>query len=96
MEILATNIAFCFECNNHRGSVEEKYNGTVPVHCACDLTRERELYGKWRSPCMMCPNGKKFYWVPISDHKEADGEWWHTPYFGGPAPNSKTRINPKI
>jgi len=93
MEIITKDIQFCVLCNNYRGSVEEKYNGKVPVHCACTLEKEQIKYGRWRSPCMICPNGKKFWWTPISDHKEPDGKWWHTPYFGGPHPNSLTRIN---
>lgn len=82
MEITKKDIKFCALCNNYTGTVEEEYNGTVPVHCACGLTEEKAKYGKWRSPCMICPNGEKFYWVPISDYKRADGSWCHVPYFG--------------
>lgn len=70
---------------------EEKYNGEVTVHCACTLEEERIKYGHWRNPCMVCPNGEKLFWTPISSHKESDGEWWHTPYFGAP-PLNKVNI----
>jgi hypothetical protein len=41
MEIISKDIQFCSECNNHRGFVEEKYDGKVPVHCACTLTEKK-------------------------------------------------------
>jgi len=92
MEIITKDIQLCALCNNYRGSVEERYNGKVPVHCACTLEEEKIKYGGWRSPCMICPDGDKFWWTPISNHIESDGESWHTPYFFGPALN---RINKK-
>jgi len=73
MEIITKDIKFCALCNNYRGSVEEKYNGKVPVHCACTLEEEKIKYGHWRSPCMICSNGSKFWWIPISDHKVLTG-----------------------
>ncbi len=87
MEIIKKEIKLCVVCNNFRGLVEERYNGEVPVHCACDLEKERMNYGKWRSPCMISPNGDKLWWTPISDHKKADGRWYHVAYFARPALN---------
>ena len=85
MKILEKYIKQCAECKRFHGWVLEEYNGKVPVHCKCDLQKEVDLHGRWKSPCMICPNGDKFWWTPISDHKEDDGKWWHTPHFAGPA-----------
>ena len=93
MEIIKKHIHLCPVCNNYRGTVEEKYNETVLVHCVCTLEKERMNYGTWRSPCMVCPNGDKFWWTPISNHKESDGKWWHTPYFFGPSLNKGINKN---
>ncbi|MCX6756252.1 MAG: hypothetical protein NTX85_02855 [Candidatus Nomurabacteria bacterium] len=89
MEIIKKDIQLCSKCDNYRGIVEERYNGKVPVHCACDLELERINYGKWRSPCMISPNGDKLWWTPISEHKHADGRWYHTASFAGPKLNRK-------
>lgn len=86
MEITNINIQLCPVCNNYKGLVEEKYNGTVRVYCACDL-KDR------KSPCMVCPNGDKFWWIPISNHKDADGQLCHAPYFYGPTLNRGTKNN---
>lgn len=91
MEIIIKDIKLCEKCNNYRGIVEEKYNGKVPVHCACDLELERINYGKWRSPCMISPNGNKLWWTPISEYKAEDGRWIHVPHFGGP-PLNRVRV----
>ncbi len=93
MEILKKEIKLCEKCNNYNGFVEEKYNGNVPVHCACGLKEEKIKYGHWRSPCMISPNGDKLWWTPISDNLESDGKWWHTPYFSGPPLNRKVDAN---
>lgn len=89
MEIIKKEIKLCEDCNNYRGFVDEKYNGKVFVHCDCDLEDEKRIYGKWRSPCMISPNGDRLWWTPISDHLERDGQCRHTPWFGGPALNNK-------
>jgi len=81
MEIITKDVWLCSSCGNYRGLVKERYNEEVPVHCVCTLEEEKIKYGKWRSPCMICPNGDKFFWMPISYHKEADGKTWSTPYF---------------
>ncbi len=90
MEIIKKEIELCVVCNNYKGFVKEKYNGHVPVYCACGLEEEKRKYGGWRSPCMICPDGDKLWWIPISNHYEADGEW-HTPYFAGPHLNRKLK-----
>lgn len=93
MEILKKEIELCERCNNYSGFVKEKYNGYVPVYCACELRKQRDKYGAWRSPCMISLNGDKLWWTPISDHKKSDGKWWHTPWFGGPGLNCKKAEN---
>jgi len=89
MEIIKKEIELCVVCNNYKGFAHEKYNGHVPVYCACGLKKEKIKNDAWKSPCMVCPNGDKLWWTPISNHYEADGTWWHTPYFGGPPLNRK-------
>lgn len=89
MQIIKQDIELCARCDNYHGFVKEKYNRYVPVYCACDLKEEKRKYGSWRSPCMISPNGDKLWWVPISEHKESDGKWWHTPYFEAPKLNCK-------
>ena len=91
MEIRKKEIELCVKCSNYKGWAEEKYNGTVPVHCRCSLEEEKIKYGHWRSPCMISPNGDKLWWIPISDHKEEDGRWWHTAHFAGPALNKNSK-----
>jgi len=86
MEIITKEIWLCGSCGNYRGSVQEKYNGKVPVHCGCTIGNRS------RDPSMICPNGK-FFWTPISYHKEADGKTWSTPYFAPVEPLNK--INKK-
>jgi hypothetical protein len=93
MEIITKNIELCVECNNYKGTVEEKHNGKVPVYCTCTLEEERIKYNGWRSPCMICPNGNKFFWTPISSHYESDGKWWHTPYFSPVEPLNRRKAN---
>ena len=92
MEIIKKDILLCELCNNYKGTAEEKYNGKVPVYCACMVEEERIKYGMCKTFCMLCPNGDKFYWKPISNHYESDGKLWHTPYFCDPHLN---RINIK-
>lgn len=87
MTLKKIDIRLCKECNNYRGSVAEKYNGNVPVYCACQVEEERVKYGYCKTLCLLCPDGDKFWWKPISNHKEADGKMWHTPYLYGPRLN---------
>ena len=87
MEIMAKDIQLCAKCNNYRGKVEEKYNGQVEVHCICTLRQERIKYGHWRSPCMMSPNGDKFWWTPASGYYGSDGQWWLKLYSNCPPLN---------
>ena len=77
IEIITKDIRLCEKCNNYRGSIEEKYNGTVPVHCVCTLKEERIKYGQVRSPCINCPNGDIFCWVKGTNFKKPDGEMYH-------------------
>ena len=81
MEIIKKDISLCKKCNNYKGTVQEKYNGEVKVLCVCSLREERIKYGHWRSPCMLCPNGDKFCWVPASTHNEPNGKLWRTLYY---------------
>lgn len=85
MEVKKTDITLCDKCNNWKGTVEEQYNGIVPVHCACTLASSQEK--GTRSPSMICPKGDKLWWTPISEHKAEDGKWYHTAHFAGPALN---------
>ncbi len=89
MEILKKEIELCEKCNNYHGFVKERYNGYVPVCCACGLDDQRDRCGGWRSPCMISPNGDKLWWTPISEYKAEDDRWIHVPYFGGPVLNKK-------
>lgn len=59
MEVRKINIAFCEKCNNWKGEAEEKYNGLVPVHCACTLSSSQK--NGTRSPSMICPKGGANY-----------------------------------
>ena len=83
-------ITECQECGNYRGSAVEKYNGRVPVLCACDLKREWEEHHKFPSPSMICPHGETLWWTPISNYRDKKG-WRHVPYFAGPAMNHKPK-----
>jgi len=83
MKLVKIDIQLCEMCNNYKGTVIEKYNGEVPVYCACKVEEERIKYGYCKTLCMLCPNGDKFWWKPISDHKGADGKMCHVPYFYG-------------
>jgi hypothetical protein len=74
LEITNKNIQLCKFCNNYTGTVEEKYNGKVPVHCLCMLKEEKIKYGHWRSPCMVCPNGERLWWTPLSSYRASDGK----------------------
>ncbi len=89
MEIIKKEIELCVGCNNYKGWVHEKYNGRVEVFCYCTLKENDLKNNGWRSPSIICPNGDKLWWTPISSHYEADDIWWHTPYFGGPPLNKK-------
>jgi len=89
MEILEKHIKECQMCKRYSGWVMEKYNGNVAVYCKCDLNRLVAEKKSWKSPCMICPDGHKLWWTPISNHKEADGKWWHTPYFSVPSINCR-------
>ena len=82
MKIIKKEIELCVECNSYKGFVKEEYNDYVPVYCKCDLEAEREK-GGWMSPCMVCPNGDKFHWTPISYYKNEAGEFISVPYFSG-------------
>lgn len=57
MEITKKDISWCSKFNNWKGVVEEKYNGLVPVHCACTLSASRQ--NGTRNPSMIYPNGDK-------------------------------------
>ena len=48
MEITKKEITLCSKCNNWKGVVEEKYNGLVPVHCACTLSTSQQ--NGWKVP----------------------------------------------
>jgi hypothetical protein len=84
MKVEQINIDLCNKCNRWKGNVEEKYNGTVPVYCACAVAKSRN--NGTISPSMICPKRDKFYWTPISEHIEEDGKCCHTPHFAGPSP----------
>lgn len=77
IEIISKDIQLCTKCNNYRGSIEEKYNGKVPVHCACTFKEEKIKYGQVRSPCINCPNGDIFCWVKGTNFKTSDGKTYH-------------------
>ena len=77
IEIITKDIQWCEKCNNYRGSIEEKYNGIVKVHCRCTLEEERIKYGQVRSPCMNCPNGDIICWLKGTNFKTPDGETYH-------------------
>lgn len=84
MNIVKMSLTTCQVCGKKRGYLIEKYNGLVPVYCMCDLgDKEKKL----ANPCaIFCENhsdGPRPIWKPISDHKDKDGTWWHTPYFAG-------------
>jgi hypothetical protein len=78
-EILKQSLKRCSSCGRLRGHVEEKWNGQVPVLCRCDL----RVRTKKRSPAMVSLKDDGLMWMPITDHKVADGRWLHTPYFMG-------------
>lgn len=92
MKIVKKEIVLCAECGNYKGIVIEMFNGILPVHCACGLKEEKVKYGGWRSPCMICPNGDKFFWTPVSSHKEEDGEIWNIPYYHPVDPLNKIKV----
>ena len=79
--IVSKNIKECSICKNFRGEIEEKYNGRVPVFCRCDLDKLKE---KCPSTCAISLDGKNFWWKPISNFKDENGQWIHVPHFGGP------------
>ncbi len=91
MKILKKEIELCEDCNNYKGFVKEEYNDHVPVHCSCGLERERKDHGGWRSPCMICPNGDKLWWTPISYHTIEGGETRSTSHFFGPNMNKRNK-----
>lgn len=84
MEILEKNLERCNKCKRLRGYVDEKYNGTVPVFCKCDLSNPRtKIRCSFPSPSMISRLNDKLYWTPTTDFKNEDGEWRHVPYFCG-------------
>jgi len=87
MKIISKDLQHCPICNNYRGIVKEKYNGDVSVHCACDLKKQINKYEKYKSPSMVCPDGKNIWWTPTTINIESDGEKSNNPYFLGPKMN---------
>jgi hypothetical protein len=78
-EILEQSLKRCSTCDRLRGHVEERWNGQVPVLCRCDL----RVRAKKKNPAMVSLRDDGLMWMPITDHKVADGRWLHTPYFAG-------------
>jgi hypothetical protein len=87
MKIIKQSISLCDKCNNWKGTVEEKHNGLVLVHCACTLSSSQK--NSTRSPNIICPNRDKLWWTPISEHIAEDGKWYHAAHFAGPTLNKK-------
>ena len=81
MEILSRHLKRCKKCKRLRGYVIEKYNGKVQVLCRCDLMNPEKNFV--RSPSIISRGNDLLTWTPISDHKDENGEWRHTPYFTG-------------
>jgi hypothetical protein len=85
MKIDKYYLTVCRKCYRLHGFVEERYNGNVQVLCFCDLS---EKTGRNNSPTIISGylysegiKTIKLYWKPISDHKDENGKYWHTPHF---------------
>lgn len=87
MELLEARLKRCETCKRLSGHVEERYNGAVPVYCRCEI--KKRFGGRWESPSLISLADDKVMWTPISDHREADGKRWHTPWFAGMTTNQK-------
>ena len=90
MEIISKSLIECAGCGYYKGSVDEKHNGIVPVFCYCDL---RSGKASGISPSIIGFPDSRLFWKPISDYKNADGEFRHVPYFalGSSLPTPKRR-----
>ncbi len=84
MEILKKNLSVCCECYRFTGYVIEKYNKKVPVFCVCELKAGLHKKKKTSSIGGVIADGSvQLMWTPTSNHKESDGNWWHTSHFSG-------------
>ncbi|MEA2088388.1 MAG: hypothetical protein U9O55_00925 [Patescibacteria group bacterium] len=91
MNIISKKIKKCKKCGYYNGSIEEKFNGKVPVVCYCDLSSGRA--NEFNPVIIGFPDGRLF-WKPISDYKDKNGEFRHVPHFsmGFSLPSPKSKI----
>lgn len=90
--IVAKYLTRCAVCGRLRGSVMEKYNGVLPVICACRKPRppgpvEVKEYVRTGKPSpdlrMLSRANDVLMWSPIADYLGADGRIWHVSYLYG-------------
>lgn len=85
MKIIKKNLIKCDVCGKLKGTIEEKYNWTVPVLYKCRMRKGERI-----NPACMCiwwedTKNPRIIWKPWTDNIESDWERWHNPAFAWPS-----------
>jgi hypothetical protein len=84
MKITKYDLDICLTCYRLKGTVEEEFNGVVPVFCMCDMSARRHSNHNPRMQGGVVGDGSVLLrFMPCSDYRRDDGEIWHVPHFAG-------------